>query len=147
MGYDRPATLGSGNDELRGGIVIDDEARKLLEALYPKSYPVSCREVTCSSAIGWSEGTYRPYAYHTLEAKQTANIITGLCRLDMGRHGWFRLKCYTQNIQSRSRYTAVLGSWDDTHLFDASYSILSFEGSIDQDFAIVIFHWVLVCQS
>ena len=36
MGYDRPANLGYGNDECRGGIVIDDEARKLLEALYPQ---------------------------------------------------------------------------------------------------------------
>ena len=127
MGYDRPATLGSGNDESRGGIMIDKEARKLLKALYPKSYPVSCREVTCSSAPGWSGGINRPYAYHTLEAKQTANLVTGLCRIDMGLHGWFRLKCYTQNVLSRSQYTAVLGSWDDTHLFDASYSILSFD--------------------
>ena len=127
MGYDRPATLGSGNDEFRGGIMIDKEARKLLKALYPKSYPVSCREVTCSSAPGWSGGINRPYAYHTLEAKQTANLVTGLCRIDMGLHGWFRLKCYTQNVLSRSQYTAVLGSWDDTHLFDASYSILSFD--------------------
>lgn len=127
MGYDRPANLSYGDDERRGGIVIDDEARKLLEALYPKSYSVSCREVSCSSAPGWTGGIGRPYAYHNIEAKQTANLITGLCRIDMGLNGWFRLKCYTQNVLSRSGYTAVLGSWDDTHLFDASYSILSFD--------------------
>lgn len=127
MGFDRPATLGSGTDECRGGVVIDDEARKLLEALYPKSYPVYCREVSCSWVPGWSGGIGPPYAIQRLEAKQTANIITGLCRIDMGLHGWFRLKCYTQNIQARSGYTVVLGSWDNTHLFDATYSILSFD--------------------
>ena len=127
MGFDRPATLGAGTDEYRGGIVIDDEARKLLEALYPKSYAVFCREVSCSGVPGWSGGIGRPYAIQRLEAKQTANIISGLCRIDMGIHGWFRLKCYTQNVQSRSGYSVVLGSWDDTHLHDATYSILSFD--------------------
>ena len=127
MGFDRPATLGSGIDECRGGIVIEDKARKLLETLYPESYPVFCREVSCSWVPGWSGGIGRPYAYQRLEAKQTANIITGLCRFNMGLHGWFRLKCYTQNVQSRSGYSVMWGSWDDTHLFDATYSILSFD--------------------
>lgn len=127
MGFDRPATLGSGTDECRGGIVIDVEARKLLEALYPKTYQVFCREVCRSNIQGWTGGTRPPVATHRFDAKQTANIITGLCRIDMGLGSGFRVKSEVRNVQSRSGFDISLGTWQDNNMIDATCVVLSFD--------------------
>ena len=73
MGFNRPTTLGAGIDECCGAIVIDDEARKLLEALYPKSYPVFCREVSCSWIPAGQEGSAN--LMHSKDSKRTTGIF------------------------------------------------------------------------
>ena len=127
MGFDRPAILGSGTDECCGGNVIDDEARKLLETLYPKTYPGFCQEVCCSRVPGWSRGSWQNLANQKVNTKQTANIVTGLCRIDMGIESSFRLKSSLQNVQSRSGFEVLLGSWHDTNIIDATCAVLSFD--------------------
>ncbi|KAM5522924.1 ATP synthase subunits region orf 7 [Fusarium oxysporum f. sp. phaseoli] len=61
------------------------------------------------------------------QTTKTTNIVTGLCRLDMGTHGNFRLRSEITKIQQKVGYTWEVGTWSDINLLDASYSVLSFE--------------------
>lgn len=126
MRFDRPAALGSGSDERQGDLVIDSESRELLQKLYPKPYGVYSRGLAAFQVSGWRSGIGLPAAQQWLSTTETANTITGLCQLDMGLNGNFRINSSVQNVQRRSGFEVVLGSWANTHLIDVSCSILSF---------------------
>lgn len=125
MHHDLPSALrNSGADVIQGGRVIDNEARSLLQSLYP-TWP----KPLCAVYAAKSIGIFKEKGYGTvfIQTQMTKNIIAGLRRLDMGTNGNFRLRSKITDIQKKKGYTWEVGTWADTNLFDASYSILSFE--------------------
>ncbi|KAF5620265.1 ATP synthase subunits region orf 7 [Fusarium sp. NRRL 52700] len=126
MHYDLPSSLASnGADALQGGHVIDSEARSLLRSLYPLWPKPLCERHSAKDRYNFIAG-FNANSSTKIVTKMTNNIVAGLCRLDMGTNGNFRLRSKIANIQ-RDEYTLEVGTWSDTNLYDASYSILSFE--------------------
>ncbi|CCT73219.1 uncharacterized protein FFUJ_10099 [Fusarium fujikuroi IMI 58289] len=127
MHHDLPSALrSSGADSLHGGRVIDVEARSLLQSLYPLLPKPLCDRFSIRNLNGFKEGLNANGVHKAITSK-TNNIVAGLCRLDMGTNGNFRLQSKITDIKKKKEYTWEVGTWADTNLFDASYSILSFE--------------------
>ncbi|KAF5705136.1 ATP synthase subunits region orf 7 [Fusarium mundagurra] len=126
MHYDLPSSLASnGADALQGGSVIDSGARSLLRSLYPLWPKPLCGRYSAKDRYGFKAGV-NANGIANFGTNMTNNIVAGLCRLDMGTNGNFRLQSKITNIQ-KDGYTWEVGTWSDTNLYDASYSILSFE--------------------
>lgn len=128
MRFDRPSRLGSsGVDVLCGGSSIDPEDRRLLQRIYPKLFDACLQQLVGSRVSGWRSGIGEAKVKTSYQVKQTANIITALCRLDLGLNGNFRVDSWVENIQRGSRFDVGVGTWMDTHLIDASCNVLSFD--------------------
>ncbi|KAF5975668.1 agglutinin HPA-like protein [Fusarium bulbicola] len=126
MHYDLPSSLASnGADALQGGRVIDSEARSLLRSLYPLWPKPLCERLRAKDRHGFKAGV-NANGIANFGTKMTNNVVAGLCRLDMGTNGNFRLRSKISNIQDDG-YRWEVGTWSDTNLHDASYSVLSFE--------------------
>lgn len=129
MRYDLPAALNrTGTDLLQGGCALDNEARDLIRSLYPSSPEPWLVRSSVRDLNGFragQNGTALGNWYFNIG--QTSNIVTGLCRIDMGLNGNFRLRSNIRSVQHKAGYTWEVGTWDDTHLIDASYHVLSFE--------------------
>ncbi|SCO89147.1 uncharacterized protein FRV6_13275 [Fusarium oxysporum] len=122
-----PVSLRSnGADVLQGGRVIDNEACSLLQSLYPSWPKPVCGRYNAKNLGGFKEGLDANGDLN-LTTTKTNNIVVGLCRLDMGTNGNFRLRSKVANIKQKEGYTWEVGIWSDTNLFDASYYVLSFE--------------------
>lgn len=125
MHHDLPSALrSSGADVLQGGRGIDNEAHSLLKSLYPTWPKPLCAVYGAKSISSFKDRGHGTCYFST---PLTNNIVAGLCRLDMGTNGNFRLRSKITDIKKKKGYTWEVGTWADTNLFDASYSILSFE--------------------
>jgi hypothetical protein len=128
MRFDRPGSLASsGCDERYGGFGLDNEAIVLLRKLYPTLIDAYSNRVSATQAPGWSGGIKVPAARVNCRATQTTKGVTGLCRLDMGLHGNFRISTSFENVVQRSSFDVVINAWHDTHIIDATCSALTFD--------------------
>ncbi|EPE32267.1 Agglutinin HPA-like protein [Glarea lozoyensis ATCC 20868] len=127
MAFDRPGILGSGVNEHHGGLIVDSEALDLLRRLYP-AYNIFCPSigVVCTQTLKFKGGIHVQPATQRFLTQKTANVITGISYIDMGLHGNFRLTSYPHEIQKGSSFDVTLGSWHDTHIYDAKCSVMSF---------------------
>lgn len=128
MRFDIPGALNiKGSDILQGGLVIDSEAFNLVRSLYPPVLDPCCLRSAARHHPGFEAGwSGKARGERRFNVAQTANIVTGLERIDMGLHGNFRLHSGVTNVQRGSGYTLTLGAWDDTDLIDATCNVLSF---------------------
>lgn len=128
MGFDRPAALSTSGLEVRsGGDVIDAECFALLKKMYILPDPtVFNRDLVACATPGWRSGIGQIETSQQFSTDHTANIITGLNRLDMGLNGNFRVRTITERAGSDS-FNILVGCWADTHLGDVDCSVLSFK--------------------
>ncbi|KAI8296803.1 hypothetical protein K4K56_000075 [Colletotrichum sp. SAR 10_98] len=121
MYYDVPARLVNNKAEIRqGGCFIDQEARSLVQSLYPKVLEASFFQ--CDT----SDFSKESIAEHFFRTSCTANIVTGIRKVDMGINANFRLKSEVSNVDSVG-YTVKMGTWNETCLNAAICNVLSFE--------------------
>ncbi|SCN99777.1 uncharacterized protein FFB20_13859 [Fusarium fujikuroi] len=103
MHHELPSALrGSGTDVLQGGHGIDNEARSLQKSLYPAWPKPSCGVYGAKSIASFNKGGYGTCYFST---PLTNNIVAGLCRLDMGTNGNFRLRSKITGIKKKKGYT------------------------------------------
>ena len=129
MHFDRPAASSPGNrrDKRREGTRIDTESVEVLQCLYPKIHPVFAERFAMTHVQGWREGIPGDEAVKSFAAPQTANVVSGLCHLDMGLNGSFRLWTGVRKVQPRLGFDFCIKSWDDTHIINAESHIMSFD--------------------
>ncbi|KAH0425360.1 ATP synthase subunits region orf 7 [Colletotrichum camelliae] len=132
MHYDVPARLINGRSDIRqGGCFIDQEARSLVQSLYPKVLKASlfqCDTSDPSLFPHFQPGAKMATARHFFHTSCTANIVTGIRKVDMGIDANFRLKSeifppVTEDIG----YFVQMATWDETYLKAAICNVLSFE--------------------
>ncbi|KAF0331255.1 ATP synthase subunits region orf 7 [Colletotrichum asianum] len=121
MHYDVPARLVNSTTEIRqGNCFIDQEARSLVQSLYPKVLEAAFFQ--CDT----SDFSKDSIAKHFFRTSCTANIVTGIRKVDMGINANFRLKSEVSNVNSVG-YTVKMGTWDETCLNAAICNVLSFK--------------------
>ncbi|KAL8643856.1 MAG: hypothetical protein Q9226_008076 [Calogaya cf. arnoldii] len=76
---------------------------------------------------GWREGIPGAEAVKSFAAPRTANIVSGLCHLDMGLNDNFRLWTGVRKLQPRSGVDFCIKIRDNTHIINAESHIMSFD--------------------
>ncbi|KAI8168495.1 hypothetical protein KHU50_006168 [Colletotrichum sp. SAR 10_65] len=130
MHYDVPARLVNGRSDIRqGGCFIDQEARSLVQSLYPKVFGASffqCDTSDTSLFPDFKPAAKQASAQRFFNTSRTANIVTGIRKVDMGINANFRLKTEISNVNSAG-YTIGMGTWNETCLNAAICNVLSFQ--------------------
>lgn len=120
MHYDVPARLDNSRTEIRqGGCFIDQEARSLVQSLYPKVLEASFFQ--CDTSDFSKESSAEDF----LRTTCTANIVTGIRKVGMGINANFGLKSEVSNVDSAG-YTIKMGTWYEICLNAAICNVLSF---------------------
>ncbi|EQB44948.1 hypothetical protein CGLO_16243 [Colletotrichum gloeosporioides Cg-14] len=131
MHYDLPARLTNGSTDIRqGGCFIDQEARSLVQSLYPKvleAFFLHCDTSNASLFPDFKPGAKMASARHFFDTSCTANIVTGIRKVDMGVDANFRLKSEVSDINEGVGYNIDIGTWHETHLNAAICNVLSFK--------------------